>query len=126
MSEPRSLASTASTATMAAGEKYPESDAEHKMADEQAAADHSLPKRPWRRRPTSWDRIYNHSYKGAGTESDPFVVTWLPNDDENPMRYPVLYKWVITIMGELPAGSSLGQHRHSALLVVPRPNSRRE
>jgi len=84
-----------------AGDKY--NDSESKTIDiglqSDKAVDNSLPKRPWRRTPTSWDRIINHSYKGTGTESDPFIVTWLPEDDENPMRYPVLYKWAITIMG---------------------------
>ncbi|KAF2094808.1 MFS general substrate transporter [Rhizodiscina lignyota] len=41
--------------------------------------------------------IMNHTYDGKGTEDDPFVVTWIENDPRNPLRFPQMYKWMITI-----------------------------
>jgi hypothetical protein len=69
-------------------------------AQSQEPRDLSLKKRPWRRRPTPWEDIINHEYEGAGTEEKPYIVRWLPDDGENPMRYPTLYKWIITVIGE--------------------------
>lgn len=37
-------------------------------------------------------------YKGAGTEKNPYVVEYIPNDRRNPMNWPDSKKWVITIM----------------------------
>jgi hypothetical protein len=31
--------------------------------------------------------IEAHHYKGSGTEEDPYVVNWLPNDPRNPMQW---------------------------------------
>lgn len=47
--------------------------------------DHSLPRRPWRPHVTAWDDIASHTYKGSGTNEDPFLVEWLPQDPENPL-----------------------------------------
>lgn len=44
------------------------------------------------------DEIINHPYKGAGTEDDPFIVSWLENDPVNPMNYPMTKKWCITML----------------------------
>ena len=44
------------------------------------------------------DDIVNHSYKGSGTEDDPFIVSWLENDPVNPMNYPLALKWSITML----------------------------
>lgn len=113
MAEPISIASTSSTATMSAGDQPVDDD---KMNAAKAEVDHTedpidrlstdmaLPKRPWRRRPTGWTDIINHPYRGSGTDTDPFIVTWLPQDSENPMKWPTGYKWVITIMGESNVG----------------------
>lgn len=64
--------------------------------------DHSrtLPVRPWRRWTTPWSAIRGHAYKGSGTEIDPFVVDWLPNDVEDPYNYSVGYKWTCTLIGK--------------------------
>jgi len=40
--------------------------------------------------------VTNHTYKGAGTEEDPYIVTWIANDPRNPMEWPTWYKWFIT------------------------------
>lgn len=44
------------------------------------------------------DVIINHPYKGAGTEDDPFLVTWTENDPVNPMNYSLAKKWSITML----------------------------
>jgi hypothetical protein len=73
--------------------------------------DHTLTRRPWRTRTTPWNTIVQHTYKGSGVDSDPYVVTWIPNEAENPQNYSAAYKWWITIIGEAKseqlAGSGL-------------------
>jgi hypothetical protein len=44
------------------------------------------------------DDIINHPYKGSGTEEDPFLVTWIDNDQVNPQNYPMALKWSITML----------------------------
>jgi hypothetical protein len=41
--------------------------------------------------------IENHQYAGAGTKEDPYMVTWIPNDPRDPMRFPNSYKWICTL-----------------------------
>lgn len=65
-----------------------------------ATGDRTLKRRPWRLHPTDWRRVVSHEYKGSGTNEDPFVVVWLPEDSENPYRWAPLYKWTLTILGE--------------------------
>lgn len=60
--------------------------------------DHTLRKRPWHPRVTPWSAILAHEYKGAGTEAEPYIVSWLADDPENPMGYKQSYKWFITVM----------------------------
>ncbi|KAM0317416.1 hypothetical protein ACHAO8_002514 [Botrytis cinerea] len=42
--------------------------------------------------------VLNYPYKGSGTEQDPFVVEFIPGDRRNPMNFPMLKKWTITIL----------------------------
>ncbi|KAJ5247266.1 hypothetical protein N7468_002249 [Penicillium chermesinum] len=42
--------------------------------------------------------ILDHKYAGSGTESDPFVVTWLPDDPRDPMRFGLARKVFITCL----------------------------
>lgn len=60
--------------------------------------DHTLKPRPWLVRTTPWASIVGHDYKGAGTEAEPYIVSWLPDDPEDPMNYKDSYKWFITMM----------------------------
>lgn len=41
--------------------------------------------------------IVNYDYEGSGTEEDPYVVEWIPNDPRNPMTWGNTRKWVNTI-----------------------------
>ncbi|KAF2223014.1 major facilitator superfamily domain-containing protein [Elsinoe ampelina] len=40
--------------------------------------------------------IESHHYKGAGTEDDPFIVSWIPDDPRNPQNWSGARKWTIT------------------------------
>lgn len=42
--------------------------------------------------------ILDHDYAGSGTELDPYVVSWLPNDPRNPMRFRMFRKIAITLI----------------------------
>lgn len=41
--------------------------------------------------------IVNWEYEGAGTEEDPYVVEWLPNDPRNPMTFAKTKKWIMAL-----------------------------
>lgn len=43
------------------------------------------------------DAVANYPYKGAGTEDDPFLVEFIPNDPRNPMEFSQVKKWFITL-----------------------------
>ncbi|TXT05879.1 uncharacterized protein COLE_07199 [Cutaneotrichosporon oleaginosum] len=64
-----------------------------RLATELPIESYTLPRRPWRRYVTSFEDILDHHYKGAGTESDPYVVDWLRDDAEDPQNFPASYKW---------------------------------
>lgn len=42
--------------------------------------------------------VENYNYEGSGTEEDPYVVNWIPNDPRNPMLYSEITKWYITAL----------------------------
>lgn len=42
--------------------------------------------------------IVNHAYSGAGTEDEPYIVGWIPDDPRNPMRFNKALKWSFTVM----------------------------
>jgi multidrug resistance protein len=44
------------------------------------------------------DTVLNHAYPGSGTESDPYLVQWIPNDPRNPMDFSFGVKWFITMI----------------------------
>lgn len=49
-------------------------------------------------RPLVTDAVRNHKYNGSGTEDEPYVVEFLPNDPRNPVNFSVLKKWTITVI----------------------------
>lgn len=61
--------------------------------DGKPLSDHTLRKRPWRPYVTPFENIFNHPYKGSGTDADPYIIDWLPEDPEDPQRWPQLWKW---------------------------------
>ncbi|KAI1758592.1 MFS general substrate transporter [Hypoxylon sp. FL1150] len=40
--------------------------------------------------------VRNYEYQGSGTEADPYIVKWIPNDPRNPMNFSNMKKWFIT------------------------------
>ncbi|KAJ9298113.1 hypothetical protein DTO271G3_3718 [Paecilomyces variotii] len=42
--------------------------------------------------------ILDFKYAGSGTEQDPFVVEWIPNDPRNPRLFSAKTKWLYTMM----------------------------
>ncbi|OKL64306.1 hypothetical protein UA08_00915 [Talaromyces atroroseus] len=42
--------------------------------------------------------VESYPYPGSGTEEDPYVVSWIPNDPRNPMLFSTSYKWFITML----------------------------
>lgn len=42
--------------------------------------------------------IIDYPYPGAGTEGDPYVVTWIPEDPRNPMMFSQTKKWTFTMI----------------------------
>ncbi|KAI0120440.1 MFS general substrate transporter [Hypoxylon sp. NC0597] len=40
--------------------------------------------------------VANFPYEGSGTEADPYVVTWIPDDPRNPMNFSAFRRWLIT------------------------------
>ncbi|KAL6230142.1 hypothetical protein BDW75DRAFT_234638 [Aspergillus navahoensis] len=43
-------------------------------------------------------QIVDYPYRGSGTEKDPFVVTWIPDDPRDPMQFSATRKWTYTIL----------------------------
>lgn len=43
-------------------------------------------------------KVLNWNYEGSGTEHDPFVVEFLPNDARDPMNFSYFKKWAITLL----------------------------
>ena len=44
------------------------------------------------------DAVLHHHYAGSGTEDDPYVVDFIPQDPRNPMGFSQFKKWSITIL----------------------------
>ncbi|KAK1140452.1 hypothetical protein N8T08_010398 [Aspergillus melleus] len=42
--------------------------------------------------------IASYPYDGSGTEEDPYVVIWIPNDPRNPMNFGAVRKWSYTFL----------------------------
>lgn len=44
------------------------------------------------------ERVLHHNYAGNGTDDDPYIVEFLPDDLRNPMTFSAARKWFITSM----------------------------
>lgn len=42
--------------------------------------------------------VLNHDYAGSGTEKDPYLVEFIPDDPRNPMLFSMWKKWTITLL----------------------------
>lgn len=52
---------------------------------------------PWNTAVTPFENIVNAEYEGKGTKEEPFLIGWLDEDPENPMRKSELSKWGLTV-----------------------------
>src|SRR5690349_1882635 len=43
------------------------------------------------------DAVLMYPYKGSGTDEDPYLVEFIPDDPRNPMNFPQVKKWFITM-----------------------------
>lgn len=41
--------------------------------------------------------VANHKYAGSGTDEDPYLVHWIPNDPRDPMSFSPVKRWFITM-----------------------------
>lgn len=58
--------------------------------------------------------VENHPYPGSGTEEDPYLISWIPNDPRNPMLFPLFAKWFITMtMAACTLAVTLGSSMYS-------------
>ncbi|KAF2816788.1 MFS general substrate transporter [Mytilinidion resinicola] len=44
------------------------------------------------------DALVDYSYKGSGTTEDPYIVTWLNDDPENPKQWSPVRQWTILVL----------------------------
>lgn len=42
--------------------------------------------------------VLEHIFPGSGTQEDPYLVEWIPNDSRNPLTMPQWIKWQITVI----------------------------
>ncbi|EED21472.1 MFS multidrug transporter, putative [Talaromyces stipitatus ATCC 10500] len=42
--------------------------------------------------------VANYTYPGSGTKEDPYIISWIPNDPRDPMRFSKTAKWGITML----------------------------
>ena len=41
--------------------------------------------------------VLNWTYEGKGTELEPYVVTWIDDDQRNPLNFPQWRKWLYVL-----------------------------
>lgn len=51
--------------------------------------------------------ILEWDYKGSGTEAEPYIVEYIPNDRRNPMNWTDTTKWTITMLVAIVSLKSL-------------------
>lgn len=45
--------------------------------------------------------VVDYAYTGSGTDEDPYVVQWMPQDFRNPLQLNIKMKWFITLVAAL-------------------------
>ncbi|KAG6000347.1 hypothetical protein E4U21_005556 [Claviceps maximensis] len=45
--------------------------------------------------------VLSYQYQGSGTDSDPYLIHWIPNDARNPMGFSNCRKWFITFIAAM-------------------------
>lgn len=62
-------------------------------ASDKPLSSYTLKKYPWRPYVMPFEEIIGKKYPGSGTNEDPYIVDWLPNDREDPQNWSGTYKW---------------------------------
>lgn len=44
------------------------------------------------------DAVRDYPYPGSGTEEDPYLISWIPDDPRNPFNFSQTTKWFITML----------------------------
>ncbi|TVY34489.1 Efflux pump [Lachnellula subtilissima] len=88
---------SSSSSSITAGENHPNRDVDEDVEAQgvQEKASH-------------WELVFDQThitkhilewdYKGSGTEAEPYIVEYIPNDRRNPMNWTDLKKWTITML----------------------------
>ncbi|WWC68345.1 uncharacterized protein I206_102270 [Kwoniella pini CBS 10737] len=63
------------------------------LQTDKPVSSYTLKKYPWRPYVTPFESILARKYQGSGTNEDPYIVDWLPNDAEDPQTWSSKYKW---------------------------------
>jgi len=91
------VTTTTTTPSTASDDETLHSNDQHPSPSTSHSTSHSLPKRPWRLYITPYSDILAHQYPGKGTEDSPYLVDWLEDDPENPLKWGQKYKWFVTM-----------------------------
>ncbi|WWC88201.1 uncharacterized protein L201_003106 [Kwoniella dendrophila CBS 6074] len=65
----------------------------NQIVGDKPVSSYTLKKRPWRPYVTPFEEIIARKYPGSGTNEDPYIVDWLPHDNEDPQSWSSTYKW---------------------------------
>ncbi|OWZ56060.1 multiple drug resistance protein [Cryptococcus neoformans c45] len=63
------------------------------VSGDKPLSSYTLKRYPWRPYVTPFEEIIGKKYPGSGTNEDPYIIDWLPNDKEDPQQWPGTYKW---------------------------------
>ncbi|CAG7955167.1 unnamed protein product [Penicillium salamii] len=47
--------------------------------------------------------VVHHSFSGSGSLEDPYIVGWMPGDNDNPMNFRDTKKWLLNLLGAFSA-----------------------
>jgi multidrug resistance protein len=53
---------------------------------------------PWKSKRLRTSILLEKEYKGDGSQKSPFIIDWLDNDPENPMKWNTFYKWFLSMI----------------------------
>lgn len=53
---------------------------------------------PWQTTRLRTSFLLRQKYKGDGTEKSPYIIDWLDNDPENPLKWNIVYKALLTLL----------------------------
>jgi hypothetical protein len=66
------------------------------MSDDDLAK-YTNKKYTWSMHSTPFELILKHQYEGNGTKEDPYLISWIDDDDEDPQRKGKIEKWGLAV-----------------------------